>query len=515
MLPRCAPLPNPFWVASSRCSGAVAWTVATRADLAWWHSLLSSWPGISTHQFLVLGQPDRHLYTDASGSWGCGAWSLPAWLQVHWPTGHCLSSIALKELVPVVLAAAVWAERWRGQLILCHSDNTAVVAQLNSLHAHDPLACNMLRCLAFLQALHDFSLRAVHIAGTLNTGLTSCLATTRLPFWVVIHVHPPHRHRCARSWFNFSAWSRQIGHRFTGGIASPVFGAGLIRFHQAGVPGWLEPLPLLHKDFFPPCHLLAVSTIESYLAALRHFRVVTDPHCILPTFHSPYMKILLRGIRRVQGQQAPARVQLPITASLMCRIKAQLSLPPASYLKVLIWAACSIGFFGFLRAGEFLVPNGAQYDPSMHLSLSDINLVTSAPQWHFLVTIKASQTDQFFQGAQVVLGATGSDLCPVEALLDYLSSGGPAPGPLFILPDGGPLRRPQFVEEVQQALSASGLVVLNFNSHSFRIRAATSAGAAGVPESTIKVLGHWKSMAYQRYIQPSTEDLAQVSSQLC
>ena len=243
--------------------------------------------------------------------------------------------------------------------------------------------------------------------------------------------------------------------------------------------------------------------------------MVADPHCTLPTFHSPYMKVLLRGIRRVRAQQAPARVWLPITTSLMRRIKAQLSLPPASYLKVLIWAACSIGFFGFLRAGEFLVPDGAHFDPSRHLSLSDINLVTSAPQWHFLVTIKASKTDQFFQGAQVVLGATGSDLCPVEALLDYLSSRGPALGPLFILPDGGPLRRPQFVEEVQQALSASGLVGLNFNSHSFRIGAATSAGAAGVPESTIKVLGRWKSMAYQRYIRPSTEDLAQVSSQLC
>ena len=144
--------------------------VATRADLAWWHSLLSYWPGVSTHQFLVLGQPDGHLFTDASGSWGCGAWMLPVWLQVPWPADHCLSSIALKELAPVVFAAAAWGERWRGQFILCHSDNTAVVAQLNSLHARDPLACNMLRCLAFWQALYDFRLRAVHIAGALNTG---------------------------------------------------------------------------------------------------------------------------------------------------------------------------------------------------------------------------------------------------------------------------------------------------------------------------------------------------------
>ena len=138
--------------------------------MAWWHSLLSYWPGVSTHQFLVLGQPNGHLFTDASGSWGCGAWMLPVWLQVSWPEDHCLSSIALKELAPVVFAAAVWGERWRGQFILCHSDNTAVVAQLNSLHACHPLACNMLRCLAFWQALYDFRLRAVRIAGALNTG---------------------------------------------------------------------------------------------------------------------------------------------------------------------------------------------------------------------------------------------------------------------------------------------------------------------------------------------------------
>ena len=222
-------------------------------------------------------------------------------------------------------------------------------------------------------------------------------------------MHPPHRHRCARSWFGFSAWSRQIGHRFTEGTLHQFLEAGLSdstrRVYQAG---WNRFLSFTRAFSLPAIPIttesailfaaylglegLSVSTIESYLTTLRHFRVVTDPHCILPTFHSPYMKILLRGIRHVQAQQGPDRVRLPITASLIRRIKAQLSLPSASYLKVvLIWAACSIGFSGFLCAGEFLVPDGAQFDPSRHLSLSDINLVTSAPQWHFLVTIKASK----------------------------------------------------------------------------------------------------------------------------
>ena len=42
---------------------------------------------------------------------------------------------------------------------------------------------------------------------------------------------------------------------------------------------------------------LAVSTIESYLAALRHYRVVNDPSNMAPSFHSPHMSVLLRGIR--------------------------------------------------------------------------------------------------------------------------------------------------------------------------------------------------------------------------
>ena len=95
--------------------------LATRADIAWWHSLLSTWQGVSVQQFFALGQPNRHLFSDASGSWGCGAWSLPHWFQLSWPHDHGLSSIAL------VLAAAAWGTTWRGLFVFCHSDNSAVV----------------------------------------------------------------------------------------------------------------------------------------------------------------------------------------------------------------------------------------------------------------------------------------------------------------------------------------------------------------------------------------------------
>ena len=42
----------------------------------------------------------------------------------------------------------------------------------------------------------------------------------------------------------------------------------------------------------------------------------------------------------------------------------------------------------------------------------------------------------------------------------------------------------------------------HYNGYSFRIGVATSASQAGVPETTIKILGQWSSMTYQQYITP-------------
>lgn len=260
---------------------------------------------------------------------------------------------------------------------------------------------------------------------------------------------------------------------------------------------------------------LAISTIESYLAGLRHYRLMADPSCMFPSLQSPHMKVLLRGIKRVQAQQgSPPQVRLPITRSIMVRIKEQLAVDSSSYRNNLVWAACCMGFFGFLRCAEFLLPDGVQFDASVHLSLADIRLVQVEPQWYVEVRIKASKTDQFRRGAQVILGATGSSLCPVAALLRYLSMRGGAPGALFQQQDGCPLRRSMFVRLVQEAISAAGMQGSHFNGHSFRIGAASAASAAGVPETTIKILGRWRSMAYQQYIRPAAQELAQVSADL-
>ena len=51
-----------------------------RADLAWWMEFVEQWNGVS---FLnsPSSLPKAHLFTDASGSWGCAAWQGDDWLQ--------------------------------------------------------------------------------------------------------------------------------------------------------------------------------------------------------------------------------------------------------------------------------------------------------------------------------------------------------------------------------------------------------------------------------------------------
>ena len=63
---------------------------------------------------------------------------------------------------------------------------------------------------------------------------------------------------------------------------------------------------------------------------------------------------------------------------------------------------------------------------------------------------------------------------------------GKTAGPLFIWKSGLFLTRENFVAEVRRALEAAGLEASDFNGHSFRIGAATTAASRGMEDSMIK-----------------------------
>ena len=76
--------------------------------------------------------------------------------------------ITVKELFPIVIAAAVWGHAWQRTHIQVRSDNSAVVAIINGGYSRDAEVMHLMRCLHFLAARHSCRISAEHIKGVLN-----------------------------------------------------------------------------------------------------------------------------------------------------------------------------------------------------------------------------------------------------------------------------------------------------------------------------------------------------------
>ena len=248
---------------------------------------------------------------------------------------------------------------------------------------------------------------------------------------------------------------------------------------------------------------LSPPTVTSYLSAVRSLHV--DLGLPDPMLGSHRLHRLVRGVRR-QGPPSQRVSRLPVTNRLMVVLGQSLAMP--SFNHRMFWAACCAAFFGFLRVGEFTCPG--VFDPPCHLSRSDISLDSAGC---FLLHLKRSKSDPFARGCVVLLAPSGSWICPVSALANYLELRGSSPGPLFVCDDGRPLT-PGLVNKWLRAILSSAGVVGNYSSHSFRIGAATSAALAGVPDHLIKVLGRWSSDAYLTYIRTPPEQLMAVARHL-
>ena len=150
-----------------------------RSDLAWWQTFSRDWNGVSFLPPPAL-LPPVEMASDASGSWGCGAWCDTQWFQLAWDPVSLDLPIMVKELLPIVLACAVWGPQWGARCVVIHCDNQAVVASLRSRTSRHPHCLHMLRALAFVEARHSFHLRPQYINTKVN-HLADDLSRNNLP----------------------------------------------------------------------------------------------------------------------------------------------------------------------------------------------------------------------------------------------------------------------------------------------------------------------------------------------
>ena len=160
-----------------------------QGDIMWWQEFLSAWNGVG---FFPGGPLCATVYSDASGSWGCGAF-IPGsadWLQLPWPASWIEVPIAAKEAVPIVANLAVWGNRWVGGTIQVFCNNMAVVQCLRTGSAEDPRLNHLFRVLALLLARFEVSLHAEHIA-SLQNGAADALSRNNAPLFFSLFPQAP------------------------------------------------------------------------------------------------------------------------------------------------------------------------------------------------------------------------------------------------------------------------------------------------------------------------------------
>ena len=129
------------------------------------------------------------------------------------------------------------------------------------------------------------------------------------------------------------------------------------------------------------------TSIKVYLSGVRSLHI-EEGHPD-PLADCLQLQRVLRGIKRCQGTNQVKR--RPITGELMHIIHRSLDL--SNYYHIMLWAACCMGFFGFLRAGEFTV--NSPFDPNHHLTSQDLQVDSMVNPTSIKVHLKSSKQTHF------------------------------------------------------------------------------------------------------------------------
>ena len=263
---------------------------------------------------------------------------------------------------------------------------------------------------------------------------------------------------------------------------------------QYSVPPTMPYSPSDISAFVSFLHLKrqAPSTVSTHLSAISYFHK-------LKNLSDPTQSFLVRqlqlGGRRLH-QQPDSRQ--PITKAILHQLyHAVPKLSPTHYMTTLYQSLFLLCFHGFLRVGEVTATAAC----STHtLTLAQITIPHHQSQPSSLtITFNSFKHSKGTPYKINILTQQGP--CPVKAMVHYLQLRGLTQGFLFVNLLKHPLTRYQFASFLSTTLKFIGQDPDKFNTHSFRIGAATHAATQGFSALQIKAMGRWQSDAYLKYLR--------------
>ena len=125
---------------------------------------------------------------------------------------------------------------------------------------------------------------------------------------------------------------------------------------------------------------LKYQTTKFYLLVVRHLQIsqgLGDPKIVT----MPRLKLVVRGLNRDQPG-VPGKTRLSITPAILGKIYVEWE-DDCTWDHSMPWACMCLCFFSFLQAGEAVIENDSNFDPSQQLSFPDIS-VDSTSQSSFI-----------------------------------------------------------------------------------------------------------------------------------
>eukprot|EP00731_Ephydatia_muelleri_P033689 Em0035g26a len=362
-----------------------------RADLRWWNSFLPSWNGIS--MFIALEWKDAdsfQLYTDASGSLGFGAYLDGAWFRGDWQPHQQLlkRSIQWQELFAIVAAALTWGHFLTGQRIRFHCDNLPIVQAWTNQSSRHPGIMDLLRTLQT----------------ELHCGRTFPQSNVTLLF-PCPPGQPAAHARTSGAGRALEGRLRHLLHRAVAPSTSTTYRAGIRKYYAFCTQFNLTPFPgskhTINLFAAYLSQLLQANTTQVYLAAVTHLHLTRGFSS--PAHNNPTLNLAIRGMQRSQGPAHLRPKRLPLTIGMLKQLLKLLNSDPlSSHDKLMLKAALTFDFFGFLRVSEYTRTTRGRFDPRLHPTKSDVTWVKEG--LHFL--IKKSKTDQTGRGTMISMGYT-------------------------------------------------------------------------------------------------------------
>lgn len=221
-------------------------------------------------------------------------------------------------------------------------------------------------------------------------------------------------------------------------------------------------------------------TLALHVSAIRQWHIAQG-------FNDPTLSLLvkktLRGIKRTHGK--PKQKAKALRLEHIVTLLHTLHKKPNSKKKTRDIALVLIGFFGAFRRSELA-----------SITIEDIEWV----QEGIIVTLRQSKTDQESEGMTRSIPYGPENICPVNALEQWLSVSGVTSGAIFRSINrwdqlnNKPLN-PASINPILKALGTeSGFDFIPLlSSHSFRRGLSTSAAREKIDFKLIKQQGGWKS----------------------